>query len=127
RTVNTSGKYWLKVSGDSVPEDNPMLLAFLTGLTAHSDDNPNCFFQLEGWPANADLSRHKKDYDANKDSDWNFSTFGACVYSEKREAPLFLCPNDFDLSLNSQSKMPVYQGAQPVQHWMNPELMEIPS
>ncbi len=125
-TVNMGGKYWGSMSGDTVPDDGSLIFSLLTDDTSVYHEND--FFQLEGWPANADLGRHNQDYQANETTYWNFSTYGASVYSEKRSAPIFLCPPDFDLTLHSDTKMPYYYGANAGNAgagWMHPELMNI--
>lgn len=123
--VNTSGYYYLNIHTDSEPSNNPLLCAFLVGKTA--DSSSNTFFQLEGWQNHFPYAGgwHAKDYDSYKATLWNYSTFGACVYSEKRSTPIFLAGPNFSLTLDQATHMPAYvgAGAGTVQNWMNPELL----
>jgi hypothetical protein len=121
--VNTSGYYYLSIGSDSEPSTNPLLCAFLVGKTA--DVNSNTFFQLEGWQNHFPYAGgwHSKDYDSYNATLWNFSTFGACAYSEKRSTPMFLAGPDFSLGLNADTMMPLYVGAGSVQNWMNTDLL----
>lgn len=109
--------------------DLPLLLALLVGTTAKT--TPNQFLQLEGWPSQVTLfpaggARHGADFAANQSTLWNFSTFGACVYSEKRSTTLFLANADFDATLSSVTGMPLYWGAEADNvddGWMHPSLI----
>jgi hypothetical protein len=107
----------------------PLLLALLVGVTAST--NRNEFLQLEGWPAQESISppggeRHNADYEANEATYWNFSTFGASACTEKRSTPVFLAPADFSLTLQADTKMPHYWGANAGNvgdAWMHPDLV----
>lgn len=123
--VNTSGLYYLNITSDSEPSSNPLIAAFLAGRTADSSAS-NTFFQLEGWQSHFPYvgGWHAADYDQHQNTIWNYSTFGACCYSEKRLTPLFLAPSDFNLTPNSNTKMPLYNGAGSVQEWMETNLIE---
>lgn len=124
--VNTSGLYYLNITSDSEPSTNPLIAAFLAGRTGDSGYS-NTFFQLEGWQSHFPYvgGWHAADYDQHEDTIWNYSTFGACCYSEKRSTPIFLAPDDFDLSLDPYTQMPLYNGAGSVQDWMNTDLIRI--
>jgi hypothetical protein len=117
------------MSPTSPPGDEPLLFAFLAGITALTHMNGFC--QLEGWPAQlAGGKRHNADYQANSNTLWNFSTYGASAYSEKRSTPVFLAKSNFDLKLHSKTGMPYYWGANSGNvgaSWMHPELVEIKS
>lgn len=124
--VNKTGWYWLNISGNEEPSSHPLITALLFGETAHSDSNT--FMQLEGWPSQfptGDNEWHMADFEAHKETLWNFSTFGACAYSEKRCTPIFLAGKDFDISLDSETKMPLFVGAGSEQGWMKTDLLEI--
>jgi hypothetical protein len=126
-TVNLRGLYFPVVDSDTLPRYNPLIVAFLAGYTA--DFKTNVFTQLEGWQARVPPTdggpRHHADYQANKDTLWNFSTFGACAYSEKRCTPVFLADDRFDLEIRQDTHMPHYVGAGSRQGWMDVDLLEI--
>ncbi|MCA9638518.1 MAG: hypothetical protein KC420_20960 [Myxococcales bacterium] len=114
------------------PGDEPLLFAFLVGVTASTYAND--FIQLEGWPSQTVVSpaggaRHNADFVANQSTLWNFSTFGASVHSEKRSTPLFLAQASFDLTIHLDTGMPYYWGANAGNvgaSWMHPYLVIIP-
>ena len=124
--INTSGYYYLSIDSDSEPSSNPLICAFLVGKTA--DANSNTFFQLEGWQNHVPYvgGWHAKDYDSYNATLWNYSTFGASAYSEKRSSPVFLAGPNFSLTLDPNTHMPLYVGAGSVQNWMNPTLLQLP-
>ena len=62
-------------------------------------------------------ARHNADYQANESLYWNFSTYGASVYSEKRSTPIFLANANFNLAINPATGMPTYTGAATLQDW----------
>ena len=111
------------------PGQEPLAFALLVGVTAVT--NRNCFLQLEGWPSQYALlppggQRHNADYAANESTFWNFSTFGACAYSEKRSTPVFLAGSQFDLTIHQDTGMPWYWGANAGNAgdaWMHPDLV----
>lgn len=111
------------------PGSEPLAIAVLVGKTAMT--KPNEFLQLEGWPAQDVVSpaggdRHSADYASNEATYWNFSTFGACAYSEKRSTPMFLAPAGFDLTIHADTGMPYYWGANAGNvgdSWMHPQLV----
>jgi hypothetical protein len=114
----------------SPPGQEPLIFAFVTGDTALKD--PNSFIQLEGWPSQDVVlpkpggARHSADYQANISLFWNFSTFGASAYSEKRSTPIFLANANFNLTPLTATRMPSYTGASSLEGWMHPELIDIP-
>lgn len=114
-------------ASSSPPGQEPLIFSLLTGPTAATD--PNYFLQLEGWPAQDVLlptpggARHNADYQANISLYWNFATYGACVYSEKRSTPVFLCNSAFNLAIDPSTGMPSYVGATELEDWMNPGLI----
>lgn len=124
--VNTSGYYYLDITSDSEPSTGPLIAAFLAGQTADFS-NYNTFIQLEGWQSHFPYvgGWHSADYDEHEDTIWNYSTFGASCYSEKRCTPIFLAPSDFDLTLDSDTNMPLYAGAGSKQSWMNTDLLQM--
>jgi hypothetical protein len=92
----------------------------------------NTFIQLEGWQNHFPYwtgfggnKWHMADYEMHEKTLWNFSTFGASVYSEKRCAPLFLANADFSLAINPTTNMPLYTGAMSTQPWMKPNLLQV--
>jgi len=115
----------------SPPGLEPLLFSLLVGVTAST--HRNCFVQLEGWPAQRVLTppggaRHNADYAANTSTLWNFATYGASVYSEKRSTPIFLANAQFDLTLHADTGMPYYWGANAGNvgdGWMHPQLVII--
>lgn len=168
--LNFTGYYYLNIEDEYEPSTNPLIVAFLSGLTdpaeladvvnatnkiadasvasianalntqqtpvlqstAERRDQSNSFIQLEGWQSHLPYvwpgnTRHRADYNTHTATLWNFSTFGACAYSEKRSTPLFLAPSGFSTALNSTTHMPLYNGAASLQSWMNPSLLNLPS
>ncbi len=111
------------------PGNEPLLFSILVGVTAST--HRNCFLQLEGWPAQRAISppggqRHNADYVANEQTLWNFATYGASVFSEKRSTPIFLANRTFDLTLHADTGMPYYWGANAGNigdGWMHPQLV----
>jgi len=128
-SLNIFAYYYLDIEEDAVPSYNPLLCAFLAGSTTDGDDNT--FIQLEGWQVASygidvgSNSWHMKDYDASTDTYWNFSTFGASAYAEKRCTPLFLTTTDFNLECDKDTKMPLYAGAGSKQGWMQTDLLDL--
>lgn len=127
-TGNTSGYYYLSINSDSVPSSNPLIPSFLVGKTSDFN-NYNTFIQLEGWQNHFPYigGWHAADYDAHENTLWNYSTFGACAYSEKRCTTVFLAPADFNLTQDSSTHMPLYVGAGSKQGWMNTDLLVLTS
>jgi hypothetical protein len=125
--LNTSCLAYLDIDQESEPSTNPFIAAFMLGET--TDLDTNAFFQLEGWPLNdsGGGARHGADYDSSLDTLWNFSTFGASAYSEKRCTPLFLTRTTFSLTIQSDTHMPHYNGAGSKQNWMHTELLQYSS
>lgn len=80
--TNTTGTYYLDVSGDFAPENCALILSFLAGRTINNqfaaDGTYNTFIQLKGWQAGS--RRHDIDYDTYKQTLWNISTFGAWTF-----------------------------------------------
>lgn len=125
--INSSGMDWLNITSDAEPSSNPLICAMLVGLTADGSD-ANSFLQLEGWQEHGTGGGwHGADYDSHEDTLWNFSTFGASVFSEKRCAPLFLYGPHFSLKVKSDTHMPHYYGAGSKQNWMRTDLLILPS
>jgi len=149
--ANLTGYYYLDIYHDKEPSSNPLLAALLVALTdpASADDliavttgavpagialadaqsrhsASNTFIQLEGWQNHFPYAGgwHGKDFDSHKATLWNFSTFGACCYSEKRCTPIFLANSKFNTTLDSSTKMPLYNGATSVQSWMETSLLQ---
>lgn len=149
--ANFTGYYYLNIIRDKEPSSNPLLAALLVALTdpASSDDviavttgvvpagialsdassrhaASNTFIQLEGWQNHFPYvgGWHAADYDSHEATLWNFSTFGACCYSEKRCTPMFLANGQFNTTLNSSTKMPLYNGASSLQSWMETDLVQ---
>ncbi len=122
---NLTGFYYQSVTSQAAPGNDGLILSLLFGYT--SDAIPNTFLQLEGWQNQwpSDNDWHQSDFDTHEATLWNFSTYGACAYSEKRSSPVFLAPSSFSLALDSKTKMPLYEGAGSVQAWMRTDLMEI--
>jgi hypothetical protein len=123
--VNTSGWYYQVVTGDTTPDNNGLILALLFGQTSDASDT-NTFMQLEGWQNVSNNTRHGADYAAYKEILWNYSTFAACVWSERRCCPIFVAPSSFGLKLQSDTHMPHYVGAGSKQNWMATDLLQIP-
>ncbi len=120
---NGTGYYYQSVTGDSALGNNALILSLLFGET--SDNRTNTFMQLEGWPNVSGSSRHGADYDAYKDTLWNYGTYAACAWSEKRCTPIFIAPYDFDRAIDSKTHMPLYNGAGSKQNWMDTDLLTI--
>lgn len=115
--MNVTSYYFLDIEQESEPSYEPLICAFLTGST--SNGNYNSFIQLEGWQANiGNNDWHMADYDKSIATFWNFSTFGACAYAEKRSTSVFIAPPDFDLRCDVLTRMPLYDGAGSAQGWM---------
>jgi hypothetical protein len=125
--MSMTGKaYPNTITGDDVPNPCPLIAAFLVGKTDHEHDSyffnspryPNSFFQLEGWigfsplPPQVHPSWHGADYAAHQATKWNISTYGACPYSEKRGATVFLAPaNNINIGVDPNTVMHRYQGS----------------
>lgn len=124
--VNTSGYYYLDITSDSEPSSDPLIASFLVGKTSDTNKT-NTFFQLEGWQSHFPYVAqwHTADYSAHEDTLWNYSTYGASPYSEKRSTTIFLAPDDFDLTQDPTTHMPLYEGAGSLQSWMNPNLLQL--
>ncbi|HET7433622.1 MAG TPA: hypothetical protein VFN10_02800 [Thermoanaerobaculia bacterium] len=123
--TNKSGVYYLDIRKDAEPADNPLIAALLIGTTVHGSDQSkaNSFIQLEGWHNTGPFGWHAKDYDTHKATKWNFATFGACAYSEKRCTPMFIAGSTFDTKRLADTKMPSYAGATSKQDWMETDLL----
>jgi hypothetical protein len=108
-------------------------LAIVTQTTEQRRADSNTFIQLEGWQNHLPYvlpgtnKRHSADYATHKATLWNFSTFGACAYSEKRSTPIFLAGSGFSTALNTTTHMPLYNGALGSESWMNPNLLALPA
>jgi hypothetical protein len=144
-TTNRCGLYYPSIDKDTAPNPSPFILSFLTcptisnllhhecdRVTSNIDDY-NTFFQLEGWQQLEDLqavfSRHKRhnaDYETHKIFLWNISTFGSCVYSEKRATTIFLAPSTWNPKFNSNTYMAPYVGAESIQGWLNTNTVRSP-
>lgn len=112
--------------------DCPFVPSLLVGSTAHSGSTPNTFFQLEGWPTLGTFTvgaRHGKDFISHNATKWNISTYGGCVYSEKRGLAIFLAPrnraNWAAPAPRAGAIMPSYvgAGASKPQAWLDAELV----
>jgi hypothetical protein len=149
--ANTTGYYYLNIYRDKEPSEGPLIAALLVALTnpatlslfanvgttdeytaseLEADGEArraaaNTFLQLEGWQNHFPYKGgwHAADYDSHKATLWNFSTFGACAFSEKRSTPIFLANSSFSTAINSTTKMPLYNGATAKESWMNPQLL----
>lgn len=129
RNLKTAKIYPDIVSGDTTPKDCPFVLALLFGRTAGDlwGTNYNTFLQLEGWPASGVYSRrHMADYNAHMQSKWNISTYGACPYSEKRGATVFLAPSTWVPIRDRATIMAPYRGASTRQGWLETNLITLP-
>lgn len=131
--VNTTGHYYLNISGNFAPENCGMLLALLNGRTVNDATlgagHYNSFIQLEGWQAGA--ARHNADYNLHTQTLWNISTFGACPYSEKRGTAVFLAPQGWTPQVYQTTCMMPYLGAyatasQQPQAWLRRDLVSVP-
>lgn len=127
--TNCCGLYYPIIDQDTAPNSSPFILSFLTcptisrllhfqcdNVTSNVNDY-STFFQLEGWQAT--FPRHNADYNTYKVFLWNISTFGSCVYSEKRATTIFLAPSTWNPSFNSETYMARYVGAESIQPWLN--------
>jgi len=85
------------------------------------------FFQIEGWPqfGESTTGRHDADYDSFTATRWNFSTYGACAYSETRGTALFLAPPGWTATPTPGTYMPPYAGALTPQSWLNTDLVQL--
>jgi hypothetical protein len=121
--TNTSCLNYLDIEEDAEPSYEPLIASFVLGFTTFSDGNT--FFQLEGWPlAYIPVGgRHNADYQAYKNTLWNISTFGSCLYSERRSTPIFIAKTQFDLTMHTDTMMPHYDGAGSHQGWMHTNLL----
>lgn len=135
--LNLCGYYFPSVHSDDTPPDPvPFNLAWLVGLTKSNvlcePSSANTFFQLEGWQAqfkgllDPSHNRHLIDNEIYKKTLWNISTYGACVYSEKRGTALFLAPSNWDPKSNSETFMQPYVGAKTRQSWLNTNVITLP-
>lgn len=109
----TGRAYPNTIKKDEAPQNCPLITSFLAGITAEPKDDPNSFFQLEGWPGFSYIGGgwHGDDYTAHKATKWNISTYGACPYSEKRGTTVFLAPNGFNINTSQETIMQPYQGS----------------
>jgi hypothetical protein len=130
------------VTCDTVPSPNsPLLCSFLIGPTVQptidftnplGDSTERCdFIQLEGWRqfGTAGAGWHDADYDSYTETYWNFSTYGACAFSEKRGTALFLAPAGWQPTRQCATIMPAYLGALnqgDVKPWMQWPLVAVP-
>ena len=128
--VNLCGYYFPSVDQDTAPPNpSPFVLSWLVGptvptlLSSCSGSACNAFFQLEGWQAKT--TRHNADFQTFKATLWNISTYGACVYSEKRGTAIFLAPTGWDPLPNGSTIMPPYVGADPIQSWLNTGVVQL--
>jgi hypothetical protein len=124
KVVNTSCLNYLMITGQEEPSNGPLIASWVVGPT--TDFGSNSFFQLEGWPVGGSSTgeRHGADFDAHEATLWNISTYGACVYSEKRSTTCFLAHSKFDLTIHTDTMMPHYAGAGSHQSWMHTELVQ---
>jgi len=137
--VNTTGYYYLDIDVDWAEPGSQLLLALLFGSTVNTwhfssptANQYNTFMQLEGWQTSKYGSpRHKADFDAHKESLWNFSTFGALPYSEKRALTVFLAPPQWQPSIYQTTLMMPYVGAYASggkpQSWLNTSAVQVPA
>lgn len=116
------------ITNDIVPNPSPLLCALLIGPTVQpffgtspydNGDNRCDFFQLEGWRQFGQASGgwHNADYTAYEETLWNFATYGACAFSEKRGTALFLAPNGWTPQMQCDTVMPHYLGNLSLQDW----------
>jgi hypothetical protein len=114
-----------KIKTNDAPVNAPIICSFLIGNTAWK--KPDTFFQLEGWPMNSLQQliggKHSRDYEFHKMTDWNISTYGACAYSEKRATAIFLAPEGWNPTVQMDTGMAHYRGADVPQHWLKKELI----
>ncbi len=148
--ISTSGKYYLPIVEEWAPRNCGTILALLFGPTVNSvfeleaSGQYNTFMQLEGWqtrpkaamisqPSTALNNRHIADFRAHQATVWNFSTYGACPYSEKRAATVFLAPQGWTPTLYQTTFMMPYVGAYALgtypnarpQPWLDPRLIRL--
>jgi hypothetical protein len=116
------------VSDDITPQLCPFIVSLLIGRTAWSlplIGDYNTFLQLEGWPQTGLTSaRHGQDFKVHDETKWNISTYGACPYSEKRGATVFLAHARWNPQPNSGTIMAPYVGAETKQSWLDTSLIE---
>jgi hypothetical protein len=124
------------ITSDSVPNPSPLLCALLIGPTVQpvfgfspydNGDNRCDFFQVEGWRqfGQATAGWHNADYTAYEDTLWNFATYGACAFSEKRGTALFLAPNGWVPQMQTDTVMPHYLGNLSLQGWEQWDLVAL--
>ena len=127
-----AGKYYPDfVTTETAPNANcPFILSLLIGRTASGilfNNRHNTFLQLEGWPATGTTGaggRHGIDYQTHGTTKWNISTYGACLYSEKRGMTVFLAPPAWNPQVNPGGTiMAHYDGAHTVQGWLDRTLV----
>lgn len=63
-------------------------------------------------------SWHMADYAIYGQTVWNFSTYGACAYSEKRGTTVFLSNPKWPAKMAPSSVMAPYLGANPAKKWL---------
>ena len=135
---DTGMSYPVIVNTNNTPDPSPLVCAFLVGptvqplvgTTTYNADSTgrDSFFQLEGWRqlGESTSGRHNADYASYNATLWNFSTYGACAYSEKRGTALFLAPPNWPTPVpNPNTIMPPYAGAITVQGWLNTALVTL--
>ena len=121
---------------DTVPNPAPLMCAALIGPTVqpmygtsayNSGQQRDDFFQLEGWRqfGTSTSGWHNADYDSYNETLWNFSTYGACAFSEKRATALFLAPAGWEAVPTAGTFMPPYLGAQTPQSWLQTDLISL--
>lgn len=119
------------MTAETAPNANcPFILSLLIGRTAWgavTGNNHNTFVQLEGWPATGWTGaggRHGVDYQTHGATKWNISTYGACLYSEKRGMTVFLAPPTWIPNVNPGGTiMAPYDGAATAQGWLDRNLV----
>lgn len=126
------------ITSDTVPAASPLLCSLLIGPTVeptvvghspYQSGQARCdFMQLEGWRqfGTSKSGWHDADYTAYQQTLWNFSTYGACAFSEKRGTALFLAPNGWTAETCGGTIMPAYLGAQTPQSWFRRDLVTVP-
>lgn len=130
-TVNLCSHYYPRILEEKAHSGDPFILAYLFGPTDSdigcAQATHNTFFQLEGWPnIIPDVGRHPVDYSKHEKTLWNFSTYGACAYSEKRATAVFLAPPEWKHALNPVTYMPPFSGAETRQRWLEPQYVRLP-
>lgn len=128
--TNICGQYYPAVSGDTPPDPTPFVLACLVCPTVAEvtclikpPGSYDTFMQLEGWEAVSD--RHNADFEAFNATLWNISTYGSCVYSEKRATAIFLAPAGWKPQPTPGTFMPPYVGAETPQPWLRTDLVRL--